>query len=628
MKVRKIAVIGAGVSGLGAIKSCLEEGLEPLCFEKSNDIGGLWKYEETPEDGRPGIYKSLTSNTSKEMTAFSDFPFPDHYPNYLHSSRMMEYLRMYTRHFGLMKHIKFLSKVCTVRKCPDFSSSGQWDVVVEADGKQKTYIFDGVMTCSGHYTEKYLPSQDFEGIQKFRGSYLHSWEYKHPDDFVGKRVVVIGLGNSGADVAGEISRVAEQVFLSTRQGAWIWSRVWDHGNPMDATLFTRYNRTVEKFIPTFLLNRWAENKLNARFNHANYGLQPKHRIFSHQTVFSDDLAKHIITGRVLMKPNVKEFTATSAIFEDDTEEEIDAIVFATGYSWTFPFLEDDSGILDSQRSLFKFVFPPQLEKPTLAFIGMVQPAGAIIPTSELQSRWVVHVFKGLKILPSESDMMADIKRRRKKMAKESVRSPRKTRRVQYIDYMDEIASELGVKPNLLSFLLWDTKLAKEIFYGPCTPYQYRLQGPGRWSGARQAILTQRDRILKPLRTRALTPSGSPSSGPLWETLKSGHPWIYKSLISNTSKEMKGFSNYPFPNHYLKYLHYSRMMEYLRMYSRYFGLMKHVQFLPHKKRYTISFPGSEGSRSGLSQTTSPKESPACRQPKLGLLGLHCHVSQLR
>ncbi|XP_003468716.1 flavin-containing monooxygenase 5-like [Cavia porcellus] len=515
MEVRKIAVIGAGISGLGAIKCCLEEGLEPLCFEKSDDIGGLWRYKETPEDGRAGIYKSLTSNTSKEMTAFSDYPFPDHYPNYLHNSRMMEYLRMYARHFNLMKHIQFLSKVCSVKKRPDFLSSGQWDVVVEADGKQKTYVFDGIMICSGHYTDKHLPSQDFKGIQKFRGRYLHSWEYKQPDDFVGKRVVVIGLGNSGADVAGEISRVAEQVFLSTRQGAWIWSRVWDNGNPTDATLFTRYNKTVEKFIPTFLLNRLAENKLNSRFNHANYGLYPKHRVFSHQIVFSDDLPKNIITGRVLMKPNVKEFTATSAIFEDDTEEEIDAIVFATGYAWSFPFLQDESGILDSLNSLFKFVFPPQLEKPTLAFIGMVQTAGAIMPTSELQSRWVVHIFKGLKRLPSESDMMADLKRRRKKITKRSVQSARDARRVPYMDYMDEIASELGVKPNLLSFLLSDIKLAKELFYGPCTSYQYRLQGPGKWSGARKAILTQRDRILRPLSTRVPTPSSYPSSSVFW-----------------------------------------------------------------------------------------------------------------
>ncbi|XP_046286138.1 flavin-containing monooxygenase 5-like [Marmota monax] len=515
MTAKKIAVIGAGVSGLGAIKSCLEEGLEPTCFEKGSDIGGLWRYEETPDTGRAGIYKSLTCNTSKEMTAFSDYPVPDHFPNYMHNSKMMEYLRMYARHFGLMQHIEFLAKVCSVRKRPDFSSSGQWDVVVEADGKQQSYIFDGVMICSGHYTEKHLPLQEFAGIQKFRGRYLHSWEYKQPDSFAGKRVVVIGIGNSGADVAGEISRVAEQVFLSTRRGAWIWNRVWDDGNPMDTALFTRYNRALQKLLPSFLINRWAEKKLNARFNHANYGLQAAHRFLSHQSTFSDDLPNRIITGKVRMKPNVKEFTETSAIFEDGTEEKVDTVLFATGYTFSFPFLEDDLAILDSQHSMYKFVFPPQLEKPTLAFIGLLQPVGALIPTAELQSRWAVRVFQGLKKLPSETDMLAEINRRKTRMAKEFVDSPRDASRVYYIDYMDEIASELGVKPNLLSLFLWDAKLAREVFYGPCTPYQYRLQGPGKWTGARAAILTQRARILKPLRTRVLQHSGSRPSGWLW-----------------------------------------------------------------------------------------------------------------
>ncbi|CAH6789427.1 flavin-containing monooxygenase 5 [Phodopus roborovskii] len=515
MAVKKIAVIGAGVSGLGAIKCCLEEGLEPTCFEKSRDIGGLWRYEETPESGKAGIYKSLTCNTSKEMTAFSDYPIPDDYPNYMHNLKMMEYLRMYARHFGLMKHIKFQTKVLSIKKRPDFSSSGQWDVVVEADEVQKTYIFDGIMVCSGHYTEKYFPLQDFAGITNFQGRYLHSWEYKHPGSFEGKRVVVVGIGNSGADVASEISRVAEQVFLSTRKGAWIWNRVWEHGNPMDATLFTRYNRVVQKLYPDCLINRHIENKLNLRFDHANYGLLPQHRIFGHRTVFSDDLPNRIIIGKVQIKPNVKEFTSTTAIFEDGTEESIDDVIFATGYTLSFPFLNDDSTILDSQLSMFKFVFPPALEKPTLAFIGIIQPFGAIIPTSELQSRWVVRVFAGLKKLPSKKDMMADINRKKQKMTKDSMESIRDKGRVQFIDYMDEIASELGVKPNLLSLFLWDTKLAKEIFWGPCTSYQYRLQGPGKWAGARAAILTQRERILKPLRTRVLKHSQISLSPLLW-----------------------------------------------------------------------------------------------------------------
>uniref|UniRef100_A0A8C0QTY4 Flavin-containing monooxygenase n=1 Tax=Canis lupus dingo TaxID=286419 RepID=A0A8C0QTY4_CANLU len=258
MPPKRIAVIGAGVSGLGAIKICLEEGLEPTCFEGSHDIGGLWRYESS----RPSVYESATSNTSKEMTAYSDYPFPDHFPNYLHNSRIMEYLRMYVQHFHLLKHIQFLSKVCSVRKRSDFSCTGQWDVIVETAGKQKSYVFDGIMVCSGLYSDPFLPLQNFPGIKRFKGQYIHSLEYKNPEKFRGKKIVVVGIGNSGTDLAIELSHVASQVFLSTRRGAWIWNRVWDNGMPVDTVLFTRFNAVLTRFYPTFLINRWAENKLN------------------------------------------------------------------------------------------------------------------------------------------------------------------------------------------------------------------------------------------------------------------------------------------------------------------------------------------------------------------------------
>uniref|UniRef100_A0A8C6E851 Flavin-containing monooxygenase n=1 Tax=Moschus moschiferus TaxID=68415 RepID=A0A8C6E851_MOSMO len=513
MPGKRIMVIGAGVSGLGAIKICLEEGLEPTCFEESNDIGGLWRYEEKTEGGRPSVYKSVISNTSKEMTAYSDYPFPDHFPNYLHNSKIMEYLRMYVKHFHILKHIRFL--VCSVRKHSDFSFTGQWDVVVQAEGKQESYVFDGIMVCSGLFTNPIMPLQEFPGITRFKGQYIHSWEYKSPEKFQGKKIIVIGIGNSGVDLAIELSHVAAQVFLSTRRGAWIWNRVWDNGMPLDTVLFTRFNSLLNKICPAFLTNRWAENKLNAHFNHDIYGLLPQHRFLSHQATFGDDLPNRIISGRVLMKPNVTKFTETSAIFEDGTEENVDVVIFATGYTYSFPFLENNSTVLDIQHSMYKFVFPPALEKPTLAFIGILQPVGATIPTSELQSRWAARVFKGLNKLPSVNGMMAHIRKKKTEFEKTYLNSLRDARRVQYVDYMDEIASEIAVKPNLFSLFLWDPKLALEIFLGPCTPYQYRLQGPGKWAGAREAILTQRERIIKPLRTRTLIRDQAPCSVPFW-----------------------------------------------------------------------------------------------------------------
>lgn len=503
---KKVAVIGAGASGLVAIKSCLEEGLEPTCFERTEDIGGLWRFDENPEAGRASIYKSVIINTSKEMMCYSDFPIPEDFPNFMHNSKILRYFRLYAEHFQLTQYIRFKTTVCSIKKRPDFATSGQWDVTTEKDGEQESDIFDAVLVCSGHHTQAHLPLQSFPGIQKFKGRYLHSRDYKNAEDFKGKRVIVIGIGNSGGDIAVELSRTASQVFLSTRRGSWVLNRVSDYGYPLDMLRLTRFFNTLKHAVPGFLLNQFIESELNKRFDHANYGLKPKHRVFSQHPMVNDDLPNRIIAGTVLMKSNVAKFTETDAIFDDDTvEKNIDAVIFATGYTFSFPFCEELK-VQHNKISLYKYSFLPELEKQTLAVIGLIQPLGAIMPISELQCRLATSIFTGEKLLPSVSEMKEDIRKKKEEMEKRYVCSQRHTIQVDYLEYMDELAELLGVKPNLSSLFLSDPKLAFNVYFGPCTPYQYRLSGPGKWVKARTAILTQWNRAMKPTRTRYVEPS--------------------------------------------------------------------------------------------------------------------------
>ncbi|XP_006166329.1 dimethylaniline monooxygenase [N-oxide-forming] 5 [Tupaia chinensis] len=512
MSKKRVAVIGGGASGLSSIKCCLEEGLEPVCFERTNDIGGLWRFQENPEEGRASIYKSVIINTSKEMMCFSDYPIPDHYPNFMHNSNVLEYFRMYAKEFDLLKYIRFKTTVCSVKKQPDFSTSGRWEVVTECEGKKEVNIFDAVMVCTGHHTNAHLPLESFPGIEKFKGQYFHSRDYKSPEVFTGKRVIIIGLGNSGGDLAVEISHTAKQVFLSTRRGAWILNRVGDHGYPFDVLFSSRFKYFLTKMCSQSLKNAYLERKMNQRFDHEMFGLKPKHRALSQHPTVNDDLPNRIISGLVKVKGNVKEFTETAAIFEDGSREDnIDAVIFATGYSFDFPFLDDSVKVVKNKISLYKKVFPPNLEKPTLAIIGLIQPLGAIMPIAELQGRWATQVFKGLKTLPSQSEMMSEISKAQEEMKKRYVESQRHTIQGDYIETMEEIADLVGVRPNLLSLAFTDPKLALYLFLGPCTPIQYRLQGPGKWHGARKAILTTEDRIRKPMMTRAIEKSNSKTS---------------------------------------------------------------------------------------------------------------------
>lgn len=512
MTKKRIAVIGGGASGLVSIKCCLDEGLEPVCFERTDDIGGLWRFQENPEEGRASIYKSVIINTSKEMMCFSDYPIPAHFPNFMHNSRILEYFRMYAKEFDLLKYIQLKTTVCSVKKRPDFPTSGQWEVVTESEGKKEVNVFDGVMVCTGHHTQAHLPLESFPGIEKFKGQYFHSRDYKNPEPFTEKRVIVIGIGNSGVDLAVETSHVAKQVFLSTRRGAWILNRVGDHGYPSDVLFLSRLKHFLMKILGPSLVNMYLEKQMNTRLDHEMYGLKPKHRALSQHPTITDDLPNRIISGRVKVKGNVKEFTETAAIFEDGSREDnIDAVIFATGYSFAFPFLEDSVKVVKNKVSLYKKVFPPNLEKSTLAFIGLVQVVGAIMPISELQARWVTQVFKGLKTLPSQSEMMRDTTEAQMKIDKRYVDSQRHTIQVDFIDAMEELAELLGVRPNLLSMAFTDPKLALQLLLGPCTPIQYRLQGPGKWAGARKALLTTEERIKKPVMTREVERSGSITS---------------------------------------------------------------------------------------------------------------------
>lgn len=463
-------------------------------------------FQENPEAGRASIYKSVIINTSKEMMCYSDFPIPEDFPNFMHNSKILRYFRLYAEHFQLTQYIRFKTTVCSIKKRPDFATSGQWDVTTEKDGEQESAIFDAVLVCSGHHTQAHLPLQSFPGIEKFKGRYLHSRDYKNAEDFKGKRVIVIGIGNSGGDIAVELSRTASQVFLSTRRGSWVLNRVSDYGYPLDMLRLTRFFNTLKHAVPGFLLNQFIESELNKRFDHANYGLKPKHRVFSQHPMVNDDLPNRIIAGTVLMKSNVAKFTETDAIFDDDTvEKNIDAVIFATGYTFSFPFCEELK-VQHNKISLYKYSFLPELEKQTLAVIGLIQPLGAIMPISELQCRLATSIFTGEKLLPPVSQMKEDIRKKKEEMEKRYVCSQRHTIQVDYLEYMDELAELLGVKPNLSSLFLSDPKLAFNVYFGPCTPYQYRLSGPGKWVKARTAILTQWNRAMKPTRTRYVEPS--------------------------------------------------------------------------------------------------------------------------
>nr|XP_054769781.1 flavin-containing monooxygenase 5-like [Lytechinus pictus] len=502
MGKKRVAIIGAGASGLTAIKSCLDEGLEPVCFEKSDNIGGLWYYREERDD-QACVYKSTVINTSKEVMCYSDFPIPDDFPNYMHNRLVLKYYHLFCDRFDLRKYIHFHTKVDSAVFADDFEETGQWKVktTLQETGKSVTEIYDAVLVCTGHHCTPHLP--EFDGLKDFTGRVLHTHDYLTPEGFENKRILIIGVGNSGCDAAVELSSPASQVYLSTRRGMWVLHRLFN------GRIF--FPQRIFDVLPNSVKEKAFRSTVESRVDHKFLGIQPEHSLLAQHPTVNDFLPNCIVNGSVIIKPDVKRFTSTGVVFQDGTTEDLDVVILGTGYLFKFPFLEDSVIKVEQNKlPLYKYVFPVNLQHPTIAFLGYIQPIGAINPISEIQARWATRVFKGLTKLPSSDQMKADMMSKEEAMAKRYISSQRHTIQVDFIKYMDEVALEFGVKPDFWKMLLSDPVLALKCVCGPYTPYQYRLVGPGQWSGARDAIMTISERVNKPLQSRKVQVSQSGS----------------------------------------------------------------------------------------------------------------------
>uniref|UniRef100_A0AAF5PK86 Flavin-containing monooxygenase n=1 Tax=Wuchereria bancrofti TaxID=6293 RepID=A0AAF5PK86_WUCBA len=490
----RICVVGAGASGLTA-KTCLENGLQVVCFEKFSDIDGLWRYKPTLS-----WYRDEKHDNQSRMTAFSDFVPPPEMPNFMSHPQMLAYFRSYADHFHLLQHIRLSHEVRHIERDEKYEETGRWSVTccVIDDNTTQTEKFEGILLCCGHHTIPYWP-EPFSGQDKFRGEIIHSHDYREPFSYIDKTVVLIGIGNSSGDIA------RATVYISIRSGTWVIGRTWDKGEPIDLVFVSRCMQTVTKIVPSWLVNKSYEKKLNLQFDHGRYGLKPKHQALAQHATINDELPGRIACGTVIIKPNVARFTEHDVIFEDGTAVcNVDAVIFGTGYSFQFPIVEDGNliPVTDNKVDLYLHIFPLQLSpKNTLAVIGLIQPIGSIMPVSEMQSRFYCEVFAGHCKLPAIDKMKKDVERRRVQTEKRFLKSRRHTLEVDYATYMDELAKMVGVKPNLLKYWFTDPRLAYILLFEGLAPYQFRLNGPHAWVGARDALLGMARRTFENSRTR-------------------------------------------------------------------------------------------------------------------------------
>jgi dimethylaniline monooxygenase (N-oxide forming) len=420
---KRIAVIGAGAAGLCAAKYMKAAGFAVTVFEIGTQIGGLWCYLN--DNGRSSAYRTLHINTSKGVTHFHDFDFDESVQFFPSHWDMHRYLVQYADRFGVTPLIRFTTPVKDVRP----AGPSRWEIET-AGGDIET--FDAVIVASGHLTKPlHVPSLR----DPFTGEYIHSHDYRAPEPFVGKKICVIGVGNSACDIASDVCVTAPRTVLVARSGVVILPKLL-FGLP-----FTDITHKIQR--------RWLPASLRRRLIHAlvwiAHGdmtklgfkkLTEQAHVTSNATVVT-----HIAYDRIHVKQGIDRIEGRRIHFVDGTSDEFDTLIAATGYLIDLPFIAPDIvPVMDNRIDLYQRMVHPG--RPGLYFMGMFNTDTALNMVYEHQARWITEIELGHAALPPDDEMWASIRARDAQIEAAFKASPRHTIEEPHVPYIAMMARTL------------------------------------------------------------------------------------------------------------------------------------------------------------------------------------------
>ncbi|MFC4125311.1 flavin-containing monooxygenase [Nocardia rhizosphaerae] len=424
----RVCVIGAGPSGITVAKRLAEYGIPFDCYEASDEVGGNWYYKNP--NGMSACYQSLHIDTSKYRLQFEDFPAPADWPDFPHHAQLLQYFKDYVDHFGLRDRIRFNSLVTAAERDDD----GLWRVST-ATG---TETYDALIVCNGHHWNPRFP--DYPG--EFDGILMHSHAYNDPFDPIdmrGKRVVVVGMGNSGLDIASELSQrfLASKLFVSARRGVWVLPK-YVQGRVGDRASVPRW---IPPKVALKLKQRFVRKN---RGEMSNYGLPtPDHEPFEAHPSASEEFLHRAGCGDVACKPAIARLDGDTVHFADGSSEQIDVIVCATGYHISFPFFTDPELAPDANNRfpLFQLMHKPGVDN--LFYLGLAQPMPTLVNFAEQQSKLVAAYLTGRYHLPPRDRIDEVLAAQEAKRAGRYYDSPRHTIQTEFEPYVRALTKEMA-----------------------------------------------------------------------------------------------------------------------------------------------------------------------------------------
>ncbi|RUT07244.1 dimethylaniline monooxygenase [Dulcicalothrix desertica PCC 7102] len=482
-------VIGAGISGLVTAKELIEVGIDNLIIlEKSQVIGGVWqKY----------CWDSATLTSSKWVTEFGSCPMPDEYPDFLKPEQMIEYLHSFAKLFHLKDRIHCGVIVQSIQK----NHNKQYNIITN----KGTYNCDFVIICSGVHGKPDIP--DIPGLKDFSGTVIHGSNYKKPQLFQDKRVLCMGLGESGIGISSEISTVAARTIISASSFP-IAPRVFPHTDiPFDQLQFWPIGQYIKDYqeilnlgiswyykIPKFIQPAYAKFHLYLRLFpqewlpkavipyhwHAKFwpkAYQDTSGNLTRPENSTDDILYLVHSNKIIPKGKVVKFEQNRAYFKDSSFEEIDAVVINTGYKPGLLSIELPNNWQYRHQELYKGCFHPEM--PNLAFVGLVRPTVGSIPAmAEMQARFIAQVLSDKIQLPQPQKLKKIIEKEANKHARNCPAMQNRFPNVYFFDHwMEEMAELIGCRPKIWCHLSSWNQLQAYLFGAP-EPLRFRLRGPG------------------------------------------------------------------------------------------------------------------------------------------------------
>lgn len=356
----KIALIGAGPSGLAGARNLLKLGIPFQGFESHTDVGGLWNIDNP----RSTVYDSAHLISSKRTTEFSEFPMRDEVADYPSHRELRRYFSDFADRFDLRRHYRFGVRVTKVEPVGD-GPSPRWRVTwQQADGPEQHAEYKGIVIANGTLAEPNVPTLP----GRFDGELLHTSAYKRADFFKDKRVLVVGAGNSGCDVAVDAVHHAKSVDLSVRRGYYFVPK-YVFGKPADT------------LGGMFKLPPWLKQKLDSTVlkwftgDPVRFGLPaPDHRMYESHPVVNSLVLHHLGHGDIGVKADVERLDGHTVHFKDGRSQDYDLVLLATGYRLHYPFI--DRGLLDwdgMAPRLYLNILSRRFDN--LAVLGMIEASG-------------------------------------------------------------------------------------------------------------------------------------------------------------------------------------------------------------------------------------------------------------